>query len=86
MYVDQIGYRHNDGGIRGYVGYGFSAESARDNSLDQIRLKCKASGECVENDRIIVTKKECRKGEDMVLRTQWKAIRKASKNAGASIY
>ncbi len=85
-----IGYRHADGALKGYVGYGFAAYSAHDNAVRQIREACAATGEpCLLTGptmRVVMGRAECRHGEFKSLQRQWRQIRNAIKARGASIY
>lgn len=89
MFRFQLGYRHADGGLRGYVGYGFAEYSARDHAVRQIRERCIELGErpllCGPSMRVVMGRSECTQSEFKALRGQWKMIRDAHRKNGASI-
>ena len=90
MFRFQCAYRHEDGGLRGYIGYGFASYSARDDAITQIRKECEQRKETLvltgPNCRFHENKKRLTDAELKSVQRQWKQIRDAKKKAGASIY
>ena len=82
-------YRHNDGAIRAYIGYGFADYSARNDAIANLRAYCNDVGEspilCGPVQRCIMGKGDCHKGEYAAIKRQWASMIKARLDAGASI-
>ncbi len=86
MFKGCIGYRHADGGVRGYVGFSFGADAAIKDAEFKAHMECRARGEVYDTSRRILCVADCYGGEHKALKKQWKAIAMAHKLKGASIY
>ncbi len=86
MFKGCIGYRHADGGVRGYVGFAFGADAAIKDAEFKAHMECRARKETYDPSRRILSVMDCYPGEHNAIKRQWKAIAEAHKLKGASIY
>jgi hypothetical protein len=74
-----IGYRHENGEVEGFVGHSFtSATVAREDAIRQIRRKCEDIGQAYDAGRLIETDRGVSAAEKKRLRQDWWADFKQS--------
>jgi hypothetical protein len=85
MIREQIAYRHS-GGIEGFIGYGFTADGARRDGLRRIEEKLAALGEPFDARRLVEKADGLTAADLATVRKDWRTVRQALKDRGASIY
>jgi hypothetical protein len=80
------GYRFQDNSVQGFIGYAFSGYAAEGAATAKIVQACEDRGELFDAGRVLSKPKQCKPDEMERLKADWRAIRKAIKDKGGSIY
>lgn len=72
MNAYNIGYRHRNGEVEGFVGHSFtSALVARDDAVRKVQRKCEAIGQQYDVTRLIEDERGLTPAERCTLRADW---------------
>lgn len=72
MYKFRIAYRFQNGEVKGYVGYGFNKELAKENAYKKIYEDLSFLKEPFSRTNVILSKNGVSKEEMALIRKDWK--------------